>query len=213
MIGMGTGIRAQASQARQRMILDAALDLFLDKGFGATTLDQILERSDASVGSFYHHFQSKVDVAAALYLETLESYQSAFLKELRRQREARSGIEGSVRHHLRWTAENPNLAAYLTHCREPEVAAASEARARELNRAFFDQAAAWLARHVKEKRVRRLSPDLYYALWIGPADEFTRQWLLREPRDASRLANAADVLAKAAWQSLRAPTVRPRSNS
>jgi len=53
--------------------------LFLEKGFGATTLDQILELSKASVGSFYYHFQSKIDVAAALYLETLETYHTAFL--------------------------------------------------------------------------------------------------------------------------------------
>lgn len=205
---MAGGIRAQASRARQERILEAALDLFLEKGFGATTLDQILERSNASVGSFYHHFQSKVDVAAALYLETLESYQLAFLNELSRHREARGGIEGAVRHHLKWTAQNPNLAAYLTHCREPEVAEASEAQARDLNRVFFERAGAWLASHVKEKRVRRLSPDLYYALWMGPADEYTRRWLLRGARDASRLAKAADVLARAAWHSLRAAAVR-----
>lgn len=105
MICMGTGIRAQAAQARKKTILDAALDLFLEKGFGAATLELILERSNASVGSFYQHFQGKVNVAAALYLETLESYQRAFLNELSRHREARGGIEGTVRHHLKWTAQ------------------------------------------------------------------------------------------------------------
>ncbi len=39
MICMGTGIRARAAQARKKMILDAALDLFLEKGFGAARLE------------------------------------------------------------------------------------------------------------------------------------------------------------------------------
>jgi AcrR family transcriptional regulator len=204
---MDGGVRARASRARQQTILRAALSLFLDKGFGATTLDQILERSGASVGSFYHHFESKVEVAAALYLQTLESYQAAFIKELRRHGEARTGIEWTVRHHLRWTRRNPELATYLTHCREPEVSEASESHARELNRVFFEQTSAWLIPHVRGGRVRRLSPQLYYALWMGAADEYTRLWLLGPcPRDSKQLARAEDVLARAAWENLRAPS-------
>ena len=204
---MEVGVRARASRARRETILRAALQLFLEKGFGATTLDQILERSFASVGSFYHHFQSKVEVAAALYLETLESYNAAFLNELRQHREARAGIEGGVRHHLKWTGRNTEFAAYLTHCREPEVSEASESRAQELNQAFFEQTGAWLIPHVREGRVRRLSSDLYYALWMGPADEFTRLWLLGpRPRDLRQLARAEDVLARAAWENLRVPS-------
>ena len=180
------------------------MHLFLDKGFGATTLEQILERSGASVGSFYHHFQSKVEVAAALYLKTLESYQAAFLEELCRHREARAGIEGTVRHHLQWTGANSDLATYLTHCREPEVAQASEGRARKLNRAFFTQTGEWLAVQVREGGVRRLSPHLYHALWMGPADEFTRLWLLGpRPRDLKQLVKAEEVLASAAWNNLK----------
>ncbi len=202
---MKTGVRARASRARQHAILQAALHLFLDKGFGATTLDQILERSEASVGSFYHHFQNKIDVAAALYLETLEAYQIAFLNELRRHPDARGGIEGVVRHHLTWTARHPELAAYLTHCREPEVAEASEARAQQLNSAFLEQISAWLLAQVRDGKVRRLPPLLYHALWIGPSDEYTRLWLLGpRPRDVKQLAVAEDLLAKTAWENLKA---------
>lgn len=201
---MSGGIRAQASQARQQAILDAALDLFLEKGVGATRLDEILARCGASVGSFYHHFNNKVDVAAALYLETTGSYQREFLKELRRHRDARGGIEAVVRHHVRWVGRSPKLATYLTHCREPEVAEVSEARAQELNAAFFAEVGAWLGRQVEEKRVRYLSPNLYYALWMGPANEFTRLWLASR-RDSKDLARAEDVLARAAWETLRMP--------
>jgi AcrR family transcriptional regulator len=199
---MDDGIRARASRVRRQAILDAALLLLVERGFGATTLDQILDRSEASVGSFYHHFQSKTEVAAALYLETLESYQAAFLSALRRHRRPQAGIEGAVRHHLGWTGRNILLATYLTHCREPEVSAVSEARARELNRAFFDQTGAWLAPHVENGRVRRLSPQLYYALWMGPADEFTRLWLAG-PHDVKQLTSAGQILASAAWDNLR----------
>src|SRR5580658_5130138 len=103
---METGNRARSSQRRQHAILEASLDLLLEKGFGATTLDQILERSGSSVGSFYHHFKNKLEVAAALYLSILESYQQAFVTELRKHSEPRAGIEAGVRHHLSWVASH-----------------------------------------------------------------------------------------------------------
>ncbi len=200
---METGVRARSSRRRQQAILDSALDLLLEKGFGATTLEQILERSGASVGSFYHHFKSKIDVAAALYQRILESYQQAFVSELRKHSDARAGIEGGVRHHLRWAASTPKAAAYLTHCRESEVAEASEARVQELNRVFFEQVIGWLGTHIRAKAIRSLPVELYHPLWIGPADEFARYWLA-EPRKRKQLLGAERVLAPAAWEALRA---------
>jgi len=190
--------------ARRQSILGAALDCFLEKGVGATTVDDLRHRCGASVGSFYHHFTNKVEVAAVLYLETLESYQRAFLGELRTHEAARNGIEAAVRHHLRWVGESPRLASYLTHCREPEVAEASEARAQELNGAFFAEVLGWLSRHAERGEIRRLALDLYYALWMGPADEFTRLWL-SSTQNPERLAEAETILPPAAWEALRTP--------
>ena len=182
---METGVRARSSQQRQQAILESALDLLLEKGFGATTLDQILEQSGASVGSFYHHFKNKLEVAAALYLSILESYQQAFVTELQSS-EHRAGIEAGVRHHLSWVASHHKAASYLTHCREPEVAEASEARAQELNRAFFEQVIGWIVTHVRGKNDQAAPVELYHPLWIGPAPgEFARYWLAEQPIGSS----------------------------
>src|SRR5215470_7416682 len=102
---MAAGVRAQATRARREQILQAGLECFLDRGVGGTTVDEIRDRCRASVGSFYHHFQSKVEVAAALYLETLAAYQRAFASELLTHTRAQSGIEGAVRYHLRWVGQ------------------------------------------------------------------------------------------------------------
>ena len=67
-----TGPRAAASARRRRALLDAALELFPKKGVGNCRLEDLLERSGASVGSFYHHFGGKPELAAALYLRFLD---------------------------------------------------------------------------------------------------------------------------------------------
>jgi TetR/AcrR family transcriptional repressor of nem operon len=54
-----------AVDARER-ILGAALDLMLERGFSATTVDAILESAGASKGAFFHHFSSKTDLGRVL---------------------------------------------------------------------------------------------------------------------------------------------------
>ncbi len=40
-------------------IVDAAWELFYEQGYEHTTIDEIVERSETSKGSFYHYFDSK----------------------------------------------------------------------------------------------------------------------------------------------------------
>ena len=46
---------------RQRILL-TALELFAVKGFGSTSISDILSRSQANSGSLYHYFPSKQDL-------------------------------------------------------------------------------------------------------------------------------------------------------
>jgi AcrR family transcriptional regulator len=197
------GVRADASRTRRDQILKAGLELFLERGVGAATVSEILERSGSSIGSFYHHFGGKADVAAALYLETLDAYKGSFVGEVRKHGRPRDGIGAAVRWHLRWTAANPELATYLAHCREPEVTILSEDAAQQLNQTFYDELSNWLKPHFEADEIRKLPADLFFALWMGPAIEFTRLWLMSGDRDPRRLMRAESVLASAGWAALR----------
>ena len=47
-------------------IMDAAEALVLDHGYGATSIDQILEKTGITKGAFFYHFKSKAELAQAL---------------------------------------------------------------------------------------------------------------------------------------------------
>jgi TetR/AcrR family transcriptional regulator, transcriptional repressor for nem operon len=53
------------SATRER-ILAAAMRLMIDNGFGATSVDAVIEASGTSKGAFFHHFASKRALAEAL---------------------------------------------------------------------------------------------------------------------------------------------------
>jgi AcrR family transcriptional regulator len=86
---------------RRQQILDAALRSFNEKGVAATTVDDVRRLSGASVGSLYHHFGGKDELAQELYVEILLDYHRGFLAVLRRVRDPEHGVKGLVRHHLR----------------------------------------------------------------------------------------------------------------
>lgn len=47
-------------------IVDAAWSLFYEQGYDETTIDDIVERSETSKGSFYHYFDSKDALLSSL---------------------------------------------------------------------------------------------------------------------------------------------------
>ncbi|MDA9510118.1 transcriptional regulator [Bradyrhizobium sp. CCBAU 11386] len=59
------GLRERKQQQTRERLKRAAMALFLERGFGATTIDDIAAAADVSRRSFFHYFASKEDVVAA----------------------------------------------------------------------------------------------------------------------------------------------------
>jgi AcrR family transcriptional regulator len=195
--------QSAASRTRRSQILEAALDCFTTRGVEATSISDIRAHCGASVGSIYHHFGSKEDLAAALYMEGLRSYQEGFLRELRRHKDAESGVRAGVGYHLRWVSEKPNWARYLLYLREDSSITAAEDEIGSMNQSFVAEMMSWLTPHVQEGDITRLPQDLYQPVLVGPLHHFSRQWLAG--RTASSMAEAQEVLADVVWKALSNP--------
>ena len=66
------------------LVLDAALKLFTDRGYFATSVHDISRTAGVSVGSIYHHFGDKEGLARALYT-TLTARMLQLIDEIERQ--------------------------------------------------------------------------------------------------------------------------------
>jgi len=60
------GSRETKREARRQAILDAAYDLFLEKGYEATTLSDVVGRSGGSLATLYELFESKPGLLRAM---------------------------------------------------------------------------------------------------------------------------------------------------
>jgi AcrR family transcriptional regulator len=70
-------IRRQQADQRRAQLVDAALSLFAERGFRATTIADIADATGTAHGLVYHYFASKDELLAAV----LERY--SFLPDLR----------------------------------------------------------------------------------------------------------------------------------
>src|ERR1700748_3754474 len=64
------GLRERKRQQTRERLTRMAMALFRERGFEATTLDDIAAAADISRRSFFHYFASKEDVIFAWHAET-----------------------------------------------------------------------------------------------------------------------------------------------
>ena len=88
--------RAARTRATRRRIVDAAAELFIERGYGVTTLEQIAARAVVAVQTVYFHFGNKrtvlkeaVDVAAVGDDEQVALLERPWMEELRAEPDPR----------------------------------------------------------------------------------------------------------------------------
>jgi AcrR family transcriptional regulator len=204
-----TGHRARPGSSRED-IAAAAIELFVERGVAATRVEDILAAAGVSVGSFYHHFRDKLSLAATVYLEHLQRFQSDLLVELDRHARTEDAVRGLVVAYLRWAAADPRAMGYLHQCREPNVAEIAEGEEARLKQYFDGRLARWLDERAATGELRALPHEHSLALWLGPAAQLVRAAIEPSGRSTApepdalgaHLARAERVLADAAWEAL-----------
>ncbi|MCI0414393.1 TetR family transcriptional regulator [bacterium] len=68
-------VKVKKSEETRRRILEAALELFREKGFEQTTMREIAERASMALGAAYYYFDSKEKLVFAYYQASLEEMQ------------------------------------------------------------------------------------------------------------------------------------------
>lgn len=67
----GNDGRPPVSSTRGR-IISAAVELFAEQGFDATSVNQVVARASVAKGALYHHFSSKDDLLFEVYRELID---------------------------------------------------------------------------------------------------------------------------------------------
>ncbi len=66
---MPTVSKAEQSQKTRRTLLDAARELFTERGYAATTIEEIVQRANVTRGALQYHYGEKIGLFRAVFDE------------------------------------------------------------------------------------------------------------------------------------------------
>lgn len=191
--------REQASAARRRQVLAAALQLYEEGGEDSITIEDLATRSATSVGSLYHHYKGKEGIVSALYQQCLDEFRQSSRSALAGQLGAEALVKALVRHYLHWVEQHPGASRLLFRERHSRALQAEEAQLRAATLDFVREVQSAL----QSGQLLALPPPLYQPIVLGPAIEFCRHWLSGRSGKL-RPSQVAEALAEAAWRAVRA---------
>ena len=163
------------TKEKQHQIIDAALLCFTELGFNETSIQDICKRAGASIGSIYHHFKSKEQLAAAIYMDGIVEYQEGLIVSMEQEENVHDGISAIIRFHLNWVADNFNRSRFLFQRRHDDFMKFVEDELKTLNANFTQRFASWFKNNAAGDKIGKITPDILSALILGPCLEYTRQ--------------------------------------
>jgi len=98
-------------KAVRDQILRTAADLFRERGYRATTLDDIARRLGMSKASLYTYFHAKEEMLAAISRETIETFTQELGLVLRSNLPPEEQLRRIVRNHVRFVIANRSFLA------------------------------------------------------------------------------------------------------
>jgi AcrR family transcriptional regulator len=90
-------VKTDKGQQTRAAILEAALDMFRERGYEQTTMRAIAERAEVALGNAYYYFHSKEHLIQAFYSRTHEEHMTASDAVLAKERDLKARLFGVMR--------------------------------------------------------------------------------------------------------------------
>lgn len=189
-----------AYNPRER-ILAAALKLFVHKGYFNTNVPDLSRESKCSVGSIYHTFKNKEEIAISLYAEGINAFRSALSDAILNVEGTENIIKSVTRSFLEFCEVNHHLSRYMWLCRHNEfmtgfikqpTMVGYDALGRKLTRA--------IKAGIRSGEIRPLSAHIIWSILFGIPLGYVRDWL--DGFNPNPPGEVAEELANACWRAL-----------
>lgn len=173
--------RERNKAANREAILQAGREVFVEMGFGAANVRDIVRRTDLAAGTFYNYFPDKESVFRALVQESATEIRVRVREARRRATTLDAFVEGGFRAYFEFVNDDRdtlelmrrNAGTIRTLFDEPAIGAGTEELRRDLDDAI---AAGLLPPHDSEYMA---------AAMVGAGVELALRMSAREPPDVA----------------------------
>ncbi len=159
-------------------ILEASLKLFVEQGYFNTNVPDISKHSRCSVGSIYHHFLNKEEIAADLYKAGIQQFRNRLTKAINSDDDLETTVNDLVVSFLGFAEENKLLSRYIWLARHTEFLNQKVSRPTTVG---FDPLGRKLTKIIKgairKGEMQRNDAEVIWSIMFGIPLSFVRDWL------------------------------------
>lgn len=105
-------LKKESRQKRVHDIIDAAMEIFLKKGYENATMEAIAKNAGISKGGLYHHFKSK-DMVLVFVNQKISENIEKVVYEAGEKQSVKEGILFYIENYLRYWLEHPRETTFL----------------------------------------------------------------------------------------------------
>ncbi len=165
----------ESTDTRTR-ILEAAVQVFAEKGYHETRMDDIVSQSNTSKGSIYFYFPSKQDIFLGL-IDTFTGLLESRLKDsIAAEEHGIQQVDSALSASLRLFSQYRTLAKIVL-VQAVGLGAAFEERRRAINDRFAAIIQSRLERAIQDGSIPPLQADLAARAWVGALNEIVIHWI------------------------------------
>jgi len=183
-------------------VLEAALKLFVEQGYFNTNVPDISKLSRCSVGSIYHHFLNKEEIASHLYRDGIALFRKALSEGMKPDAGLQETIESVVSCFMDFAEKNQLWSRYLWLARHTEFLVGDLARPTTVG---FDALGRQLTKMIRGAVRRKEIPDhnaeVIWSIIFGIPLSFVRDWLDGYTKQSP--TQVASVVSHACWSALK----------
>jgi len=103
-------VGAVRRERTRRALTDAATTLIAEKGVAGLRIQEITQRADVALGSFYNHFATKEELVEAVVASTIEVRAAAIVEQMAALSDPAEIVSFACRRVVRLAVEEPGLA-------------------------------------------------------------------------------------------------------
>lgn len=156
--------------SKQDLILDAALELFTEKGFSATPTSLIAKTAGVATGTLFHYFKSKEELINELFIKCKSSFADV-LKQGLADYDEQTNLESFKAvlrnmHHTAvfWGIENKKKFLFFQmYSHSPYITQSTKERSHKM----YEPLREHLLKGQELNFIRKIEPELFFGLSAG----------------------------------------------
>ena len=181
-----------SDETRSR-ILDAAADVFADKGYHNARMDEIVAASHTSKGGVYHHFPSKNYIFFALIDKFTKLLEERLKVAIEKEEHGLQRVDAAIKICMQTFGQHRTLAK-IALVQAVGLGETFEEKRREINDRFAEIIQKYLEQAITDGSIPKIDTEVAARAWMGALNEVVLRWVYTGSPDPERATPALRTL-------------------